>query len=83
MPRALRSLVGPAGQNELLICDRLPLRPADPEAILSRRFIRQRDGRPRAILFNLSGHGFLDIGAYARKGNFGPGLFVYSNEPGI
>jgi tryptophan synthase beta chain len=28
----------------------------------------KRDGRRRTILFNLSGHGFLDIGAYARNG---------------
>ncbi len=27
----------------------------------------KQDGRPRTILFNLSGHGFLDIGAYARE----------------
>ena len=29
------------------------------------------DGRPRTILFNLSGHGFLDISAYARNGHGG------------
>jgi tryptophan synthase beta chain len=28
----------------------------------------KKDGRPRTILFNLSGHGFLDIGAYAPNG---------------
>ncbi len=30
------------------------------------------ENRPATILFNLSGHGFLDIGAYARNGH-GPG----------
>jgi tryptophan synthase beta chain len=29
----------------------------------------KEDGRPRTILFNLSGHGFLDINAYARNGH--------------
>jgi tryptophan synthase beta chain len=29
----------------------------------------KKDGRARTILFNLSGHGFLDISAYARNGN--------------
>jgi len=28
----------------------------------------RKDGRPKTILFNLSGHGFLDIGAYAPNG---------------
>ncbi len=31
----------------------------------------KRDGRARTILFNLSGHGFLDISAYARNGQGG------------
>ncbi len=31
----------------------------------------KRDGRERSILFNLSGHGFLDIGAYAWNGRGG------------
>ena len=29
----------------------------------------KKEGRPRTILFNLSGHGFLDINAYARNGH--------------
>ena len=29
----------------------------------------KRDGRERTILFNLSGHGFLDISAYAKNGH--------------
>jgi tryptophan synthase beta chain len=29
----------------------------------------KREGRERTILFNLSGHGFLDINAYARNGH--------------
>jgi len=28
----------------------------------------KKDGRPRTILFNLSGHGFLDLAAYAKNG---------------
>ncbi len=34
----------------------------------------KKDGRPRTILFNLSGHGFLDIGAYAANGRLRTGL---------
>ncbi|MBN2266153.1 MAG: TrpB-like pyridoxal phosphate-dependent enzyme [Candidatus Aminicenantes bacterium] len=33
----------------------------------------KREGKPRSILFNLSGHGFLDISAYARNGRAGAG----------
>jgi tryptophan synthase beta chain len=29
----------------------------------------KEDGRPRTILFNLSGHGFLDLAAYAKNGH--------------
>jgi tryptophan synthase beta chain len=31
----------------------------------------KKEGRPSTILFNLSGHGFLDISAYARNGQGG------------
>jgi tryptophan synthase beta chain len=29
----------------------------------------KKDGRPRTILFNLSGHGFFDLGAYSQNGH--------------
>jgi tryptophan synthase beta chain len=38
-------------------------------AVVDEALAAKRDGRPRTILFNLSGHGFLDLDAYARNGN--------------
>jgi tryptophan synthase beta chain len=41
-------------------------------AAVSEALKAKDEGRPANILFNLSGHGFLDVGAYARNGH-GPG----------
>jgi tryptophan synthase beta chain len=40
-------------------------------AAVAEALAAKKDGRARTILFNLSGHGFLDINAYARNGNGG------------
>jgi tryptophan synthase beta chain len=36
--------------------------------VLREALAAKADGRPRTILFNLSGHGFLDLAAYAKNG---------------
>jgi tryptophan synthase beta chain len=38
-------------------------------AVVDEALAAKTDGRPRTILFNLSGHGFLDLDAYARNGH--------------
>ncbi len=38
-------------------------------AVVDEALAAKADGRPRTILFNLSGHGFLDLDAYARNGH--------------
>jgi tryptophan synthase beta chain len=38
-------------------------------AAIDEALAAKKDGRARTILFNLSGHGFLDINAYARNGH--------------
>ena len=37
-------------------------------AVVAEALAAKRTGRPSTILFNLSGHGFLDLAAYARNG---------------
>ncbi len=38
-------------------------------AVVDEALAAKTDGRPRTILFNLSGHGFLDLDAYVRNGH--------------
>lgn len=38
-------------------------------AVVDEALAAKRAGRPESILFNLSGHGFLDLAAYAKNGN--------------
>jgi tryptophan synthase beta chain len=38
-------------------------------AVIDEALLARREKKERTILFNLSGHGFLDINAYARNGN--------------
>jgi tryptophan synthase beta chain len=40
-------------------------------AVVDEALAAKRAGRAETILFNLSGHGFLDLAAYAKNGNGG------------